>query len=133
MKKSIKLIAILALLAIGFTACHKDNDNDYVGTPHKARYEIVSLGEENVKLELYYTTQKGVGYGNGIITENEIATTPWQHEFTFYETCPINALVEINGSYNEIKPIKISLYIDDVLVAEQQNDEHNFIVFTYFY
>ncbi|MDO4801043.1 MAG: hypothetical protein Q4A15_02645, partial [Prevotellaceae bacterium] len=87
MKKTIKIIAVLALLAAGFTSCHKEeNDDEPVGKIHKARYEVVSLGEEEAEIELFYSTQKGVGYCNGITTVNGIATTPWQHEFIIYQS-----------------------------------------------
>lgn len=135
MKKTIKFIAILALLAIGFTSCHKDNNDELMGKIHKARYEVVSLGEEEAELSLIYITQKGVGYCNGLTTVNEIATTPWQHEFTFYyDSFSFEAVVDLENEYgDEYTPIKILLYIDDELVAEQQNENHSYIIFTYFF
>lgn len=134
MKKSIKLIAILALLAIGFTACHKDNGNDYVGTPHKARYEIVSLGEGESIIKLTYYTQNTVGINHEPEVISETTITPWQAEFTFNGAWPLElfAYSEFDDNYERF-PIKASLYIDDILVAEQQSDEYHSIFLDYYY
>ena len=133
MKHTIKIIAILALFAISFTSCPKDNN--YVGHAHKARYEVVSLGEKNPKISVNYLTQKGIGYGNGISLETETSFTPWQHEFTFYDVFSFETTVNIEEEYGEeeFTPIKLLLYIDDKLVDEQSNGEHSFIVATYFF
>lgn len=133
MKNTIKILTILACIAISFTACHKEPNNN-VGKAHKAKYEVVSLGEEQVEISVQYFTQKGIGYGNGITLESERTITPWQHEFTFYDVFSFETTVDIENEYgDEYTPIKLQLYIDDKLVEEQQNNNNSFIVFTYFY
>lgn len=135
MKKTIKLIAILVLLTIGFTSCHKteENNGNNLSNSHKVRYEVISLGEEEANIELNYSTQNGIGCCNGVTTEKEIATTPWQHEFTIYESFPFVIDVDIENYFNNPIPAKTLLYIDDQLVAEQQNNNHSYILLQYFY
>lgn len=135
MKNTIKIITIFAFVALFFTACNKESNNNTNNQAHKARYEVISLEEEQVEISAKFMTKKEVDNGNSITFENETSTTPWKHEFLFSDdSFSFEAVIELNNVYGEeYKPIKISLYIDDKLVAEQQNEEHSFIIFNYFF
>lgn len=132
MKNTIKIITIFAFVALFFTACNKESNNNTNSQAHKARYEVVSLGEEEAEIELFYSTQKGVGYCNGITTVNEIATTPWQHEFIIYQSFSFYFDAEVVNYYENKIPVKAYLYIDDVLVAEGQNNNSSVVYFSYY-
>lgn len=126
MKNTIKNITILVFTIMTFASCHKDKDNNSVHSKaHKARYEVVSLGDKPANLELIYITQHGIGYGNGLEVKQETNVTPWQHEFTFYNPFAFELFANSESEdINDRMPIKAYLYIDDELVIEQENNQY---------
>jgi hypothetical protein len=132
MKKAIQNIIALALLIIGFTACHKPDE--IVGKPHKAKYEVVSVDGTPTKVTLSYITQTGIGWGQGLENRLIDTVTPWQHEFTSYGNFQFLLIGTTNEDYNAEKKHFIErIYLDNQLIAEQQSDEYHGVYLTYSY
>lgn len=131
MKRICKLSVLLAFVILLLTSCHQEKP---VGTPHRARYELISKDGTPLNMGLNYVTQTGIGIGQGIESKEETVITPWNHEFTIYGS--FQFLIICNDkeeNINDRKPFVARIYLDDNLIAEQESDQFYSIYLSHFY
>lgn len=131
MKKICKLLVLLSFITLILASCKPDKP---IGTPHVARYEIVSTDGTPLHMRVTYVTQTGIGMGQGIETQQDNVVTPWTHEFTSYGD--FEFIVYANNKEENMadrKPFVVRLYIDDKLLVEQENDQYYSVDLLYFF
>lgn len=144
MRKHVKLIGVIMLLALIACGCKKEKQ-----PTHEAIYEVVSADGSPIEITVgYYTpeTEKELGAGQNVIsvdymeignnerievrTVAETSVTRWQHKFTlYYDEFLFYLIATINDeiSYTMQKPIILKIYVDGNLKAEKQIDYNEYM------
>lgn len=119
MKKTIKIIAVLALFSMGFAACKKEKQTSQ--TQQQVKYEVTTNGDINTEIFVSYIGRNNPfgGYNLYDATSlSETTTTPWSYEYLTNCEKTI-ALLYIQVLNNTETTVNAKMFIDGVLVEEK--------------
>lgn len=123
MKKTIKIIVVLALLAMGFTACKKEKQTSQ--TQQQIKYEVTAVGNSNTEIFVTYLGRNNPTGGidpYDVISITETTMTPWTYEYKSNSekgTALLHAIV--NNNY-EVE-ITAKILVNGIVVKEKTGND----------